>query len=109
VSPATSAVFDALGDPTRRAMVARIARGPVTVSQLAEPLGITRTAIGQHLQVLERAGLAVSEKRGRTRFCRVHPEGLALIEAWARHIRREWEMRLDRLGVVLDELGGEEN
>ena len=107
MTPATSAVFDALGDPTRRAMVARMARGPVTVSGLADPLGITRTAIGQHLHVLERAGLAVSEKRGRTRFCRVHPQGLAMIEEWARHVRREWEMRLDRLGGVLEELDGE--
>jgi DNA-binding transcriptional ArsR family regulator len=54
------------------------------------------------LRVLEHAGLASSQKRGRTRFCRIRPEGLAAIEDWARHVRREWDGRLDRLGEVLD-------
>jgi len=98
-------LFDALGDPTRRAMVTLMARGPATVSALADPLGITVTAVGQHLRVLEHAGLACSEKRGRTRYCRVRPDGLAAIEDWARHVRREWESRLARLGDVLDAVG----
>jgi DNA-binding transcriptional ArsR family regulator len=102
VIPATSALFDAMGDPTRRAMVSLMARGPTSVSALAGPLGITVTAVGQHLRVLEHAGLARSEKRGRTRHCRIRPEGLDAIEAWARQVRREWEARLDRLGDVLD-------
>ena len=100
--PATSALFDAMGDPTRRAMVSLMARGPTSVSALAGPLGITVTAVGQHLRVLEHAGLAGSEKRGRRRYCRIRPEGLDAIEAWARQVRREWEARLDRLGDVLD-------
>jgi DNA-binding transcriptional ArsR family regulator len=100
-------MFDALGDPTRRAIVARLARGPLTVSALAGPLGITRTAVGQHLHVLERAGLAASAKQGRARYCRIRPEGLGAIEHWARECRREWEARLDRLGSVLDELHGD--
>jgi DNA-binding transcriptional ArsR family regulator len=104
MSPATEALFDALGDPTRRAILARIGRGPVTVSALSEPLGITLTAVGQHLRVLEQAGLAASEKRGRTRFCRLRPEGLQAIEDWARQCRSEWDARLDRLGGVLDDL-----
>ena len=104
MTPAVAAVFDALGDPTRRAMLARMIDGPVTVSDLASPLGITRTAVGQHLHVLERAGLAVSEKRGRTRYCQVRPQGLSLLETWIGHVRREWEARLDRLGDVLDGL-----
>jgi DNA-binding transcriptional ArsR family regulator len=91
-----------MGDPTRRAMVSLMAHGPATVSALADPLGITVTAVGQHLRLLERAGLACSEKRGRTRYCRIRPEGLDAIEAWARKVRREWEARLDRLGGVLD-------
>jgi len=105
VTPATAALFDALGDPTRRAMVAQMARGPASVSALAEPLGITVTAVGQHLRMLEQAGLACSEKRGRTRLCRIRPEGLAAIESWARHVRHEWVARLERLGDVLDEMG----
>ncbi len=105
MSPATSALFDALGDPTRRAMVSLIARGPATVSALADPLGITVTAVGQHLRVLEGAGLAASEKRGRTRYCRLRPEGMRAIEDWARQVRGEWEARLDRLGSVLDDMG----
>ena len=107
MSPATGALFDALGDPTRRAMVSLMAQGPVTVSALAEPLGVTVTAVGQHLRVLELAGLAASEKRGRARHCRLRPEGLGAIEAWARQVRNDWNARLDRLGAMLDELDGE--
>ena len=107
MTPATAALFDALGDPTRRAMVALMAQGPVTVSALAEPLGVTITAVGQHLRVLEHAGLAASEKRGRARHCRLRPEGLGAVEAWARQVRNDWTARLDRLGAVLDKLDGE--
>lgn len=104
MNQATAAAFDALGDATRRAMIARIAQGPVTVSALAEPLGITLTAVGQHLHVLEAAGLTASEKRGRARYCRLRAEGMRMIEDWAHHCREEWEARLDRLGSVLDGL-----
>jgi DNA-binding transcriptional ArsR family regulator len=97
-------MFDALGDPTRRAMVSLIALGPATVSNLAAPLGVTVTAVGQHLRVLENAGLAVSEKRGRTRYCRLRPEGMHAVEDWAHRLRSTWEARLDRLGDVLDEM-----
>jgi DNA-binding transcriptional ArsR family regulator len=106
VTPGTAALFDALGDPTRRAMIALMAEGPLSVSALSGPLGITVTAVGQHLRVLERAGLAASEKRGRTRFCRLRPEGLRELENWARQSRGAWEARLDRLDSVLDEIGG---
>ena len=105
MTPATAALFDALGDPTRRAMVALMAQGPVTVSALAEPLGVTVTAVGQHLRVLEQAGLAASEKRGRARHCRLRPEGLDALEGWARQVRNEWTARLDRLGAILDDPG----
>jgi len=98
----TDALFDALGDPTRRAMVSLIAQGPATVSALADPLGITVTAVGQHLRILENAGLAASEKHGRTRHCRLRPEGLQAIEDWARKVRGDWSARLNRLGDVLD-------
>ncbi len=104
MSPATAALFDALGDPTRRAIVSRVARGPVSVSALAQPLGITVTAVGQHLRVLERAGILASMKQGRVRSCALRPEGLRAIEDWAKACRNEWEARLDRLGTVLDEM-----
>jgi DNA-binding transcriptional ArsR family regulator len=103
--PATAALFDALGDPTRRAIVSRIARGPVSVSALAGPLGISLTAVGQHLRLLERAGLVLSEKQGRTRNCALRPEGLRAVEHWAQSCRRDWEARLDCLGDVLDGMG----
>ena len=101
-------VFAALGDPTRRKMVERLSERPWSVSQLADHLGVTVTAVGQHLRVLERAGLAASEKRGRTRFCRLRPDGLRELEDWARQSRGAWEARLDRLGDVLDGFGDEQ-
>jgi len=104
VSPATHAVLDALGDPTRRAMVSLLTSGPVSVSALSEPLGVTVTAVGQHLRLLERAGLAASEKRGRTRYCRLRSDGLLELERWAQQCRAEWEASFDRLGVLLDSL-----
>ena len=104
MTPAPHAVLDALGDPTRRAMLALLAQGPVTVSALSEPLGVTVTAVGQHLRQLEHAGLAASEKRGRTRYCRLRPDGLRELERWAQQCRSEWEARLDRLGGLLDDL-----
>jgi DNA-binding transcriptional ArsR family regulator len=104
VTPSIHAVLDALGDPTRRAMVSLLARGPITVSALSEPLGVTVTAVGQHLRLLERAGLAASEKRGRARYCRLRPESLRDLEHWAQQCRAEWEARFDRLGAVLDDM-----
>lgn len=104
MSPETAALFDALGDPTRRAIVSRVARGPVSVSALAHPLGISVTAVGQHIHVLERAGLLRSMKQGRVRNCELQPEGLRAIEAWAQSCRSDWEARLDRIGEILDSL-----
>jgi len=104
MTPATAALFDALGDPTRRAIVARVAQGPVSVSALARPLGVTVTAVGQHLKLLERAGLLRSIKQGRIRSCELEPQGLRIVEQWAQACREEWEARLDRIGDVLDTL-----
>ncbi len=94
-------VFHALGDPTRRALVNKISQGPVTVSQLAEPLHISLAAVVQHLQVLEESGLVRTEKLGRVRTCRIDPAGLSAAEDWIRDRRSEWERRLDRLGEFL--------
>ena len=104
MTPIPHGVLDALGDPTRRAMLAMLARGPVTVSALSAPLGITLTGVGQHLRLLEQAGLATSEKRGRARWCSLRPDGLRELERWARQCQAEWAARLDRLGALLDEL-----
>ena len=82
-------------------MVERLRAGPASVSQLAEPLGITLTAITQHLKVLEEAKLASTHKTGRVRTCRLETAGFALLERWSRARRNDWDLRLDRLGEVL--------
>lgn len=105
VSPAgvdIDRVFHALGDKTRRAMLDRLSRSPASVSELAEPLGITLTAVGQHLEILEKCGLAATEKVGRVRTCRIASAGLDALEKWVREHRTEWEGKLDRLGELLE-------
>jgi len=94
-------VFQALGDPTRRAILNRLSLGPQSVSKLAEPLGVTVTAIGQHLQVLEETGFVHTEKSGRVRSCRLQSAGFKAVEHWAAEHRRTWERRLDVLGSLL--------
>jgi DNA-binding transcriptional ArsR family regulator len=96
-------VFNALGDPTRRAILDRLARGPQSVSRLAGPLAITLTAVAQHLRVLEASGLVRTEKLGRTRTCRIETAGFATAEQWIAEHRATWDRRLDRLGDLLDE------
>lgn len=94
-------VFHALSDPTRRAILDRLSAGPTSVSRLAEPLGITLTAVAQHLQILEEGGLARTEKNGRVRTCRIEPTGFDLLTRWIADHRTLWEKRLDRLGEFL--------
>src|SRR5512134_3229921 len=93
--------FHALSDPTRRAMVQRLARGPASVSELARPLSISLPAVMQHLQVLEASGIVRSEKVGRVRTCRVEPKMLTLAERWIADRRDQWERKLDRLADYL--------
>jgi DNA-binding transcriptional ArsR family regulator len=100
-------LFHALGDPTRRAMLDRLAEGPASVSHLAAPLGITLTAVMQHLQILEECGLAHTEKVGRVRTCRIASAGLDALEAWVKAHRTQLELQLDRLAALLDEDEGE--
>lgn len=106
-------VFQALADPTRRAIVERLLRGPASVSQLAEPLPMSLPAVVQHLQVLEGSGLVSSQKIGRVRTCRAEPGVLRAAEAWLAAARTVWEGRLDRLGDFLAEppnaTGGQES
>lgn len=96
-------VFHALGDPTRRAIVEMLSDRPRSVSQLAEPLDITLTAVAQHLQILQESGLVHTEKLGRVRTCRIEPAGFAILGQWLDERRTLWERRLDRLGDLLAE------
>jgi DNA-binding transcriptional ArsR family regulator len=88
--------FQALADPARRGMLARLAHGPATVSELAVPLRMSLPAVLQHLQALEGSGLIRSEKKGRVRTCRLQPGVLAEAEQWIVDRRTEWEVRHDR-------------
>src|SRR5579862_2585386 len=82
-------------------MVERLARGPASVSELAEPLAMSLPAVMQHLQVLEEAGVVSSAKAGRVRTCQLEPAALRSAEGWLVGQRTSWERRLDRLGAVL--------
>jgi DNA-binding transcriptional ArsR family regulator len=103
--PSLDLVFQALADPTRRAVVERLSQGPLSVSQLAAPLSISLPAVMQHLAVLEASGLVRSEKVGRVRTCRVEPEALQTVEQWVAQRRAGWVRRLDLLGDYLDSAG----
>lgn len=94
-------VFQALADPTRRAMVEQLVRAPASVSQLAEPLPMSLPAVVQHLAVLESAGMVSSQKIGRVRTCHLEPEVLRRAESWLGEQRGAWEHRLDLLGTEL--------
>ena len=96
----------ALADPSRRSIVARLSRGPASVSELAAPLAMSMPAVVQHLDVLHDSGLVRSEKVGRVRTCRLDPAPLRAVERWIADHRATWEQRLDRLGDVLDETYG---
>lgn len=96
-------LFHALGDPTRRAILDRLTSGPLSVSHLAEPLGVTLTAVAQHLQILEEVGLVHTEKLGRVRTCRIESAGFHALERWIRDHRTAWERKLDRLAQFLTE------
>lgn len=94
-------MFQALADPTRRAMVDRLSRGPASVSELAKPFNMSLPAVVQHLQALEASGLVSSQKVGRVRTCQIEPEALSLAEQWINDRRTTWVRRLDRLGEFL--------
>jgi DNA-binding transcriptional ArsR family regulator len=96
--------FQALADPTRRAMLERLSRSPASVSDLARPMDMSMSAVMQHLAVLEGSGLVVSEKIGRVRTCRIELLALSAAENWINAQRAEWERRFDRLGDYLKEL-----
>lgn len=92
-----SILFQALADPTRRAILARLAAGPAAVSDLAGPTGLRLPTVMRHLSVLEEAGLIETVKDGRVRTCAIVPEALAPVLSWLDEQRAVWEARLDRL------------
>jgi DNA-binding transcriptional ArsR family regulator len=94
--------FRALADATRRGILDRLSQGPASVSELAKPYGTSLAAIHQHIQVLEASGLVETEKRGRTRECRISAEAVLRVENWLNERRQLWENRLDRLGKLLE-------
>jgi DNA-binding transcriptional ArsR family regulator len=100
--PALDTLFHALADPTRRAVVGRLMRGPAPVKQLAEPFAIGLPAFLKHLAVLEASGLVRSEKRGRVRTCHVEAARLAAAEDWFAEQRSVWQGRADRLAAFVE-------
>ena len=103
-SPRLDRSFQALADPTRRGIVARLSRGPASVSEIARPLQMSLPAVLQHLKLLEDSGLVRSEKKGRVRTVRIEGEVLAATESWLAELRHEWESRLDRFEAHVAEM-----
>src|SRR5919205_2145983 len=95
-SPRLDRTFSALSDPVRRGMLARLSRGPASVSELAQPFSISLPAVMQHLKALQDSGLVRSEKKGRVRTVRLDAKTLASAESWIAERRTEWEARVDR-------------
>src|SRR5581483_413456 len=103
-----SRTFSALADPTRRAILARLASGQASVTELAEPFAMSLPAISKHLKVLERAGLIRRGREAQWRPCRLQPRPLKNAADWLDHYRVFWEESLDRLEGYLNELQGKE-
>ena len=101
-----STTLAALADPTRRAILARLATGEATVNQLAEPFDISLPAVSRHLKVLQKAGLITQGREAQWRPCRITPAPLKDVADWVDDYRELWEKRLDRLDDYLSELQG---
>src|SRR5262245_23626615 len=102
-----SATFAALADPTRRAIIARLAMGETTVSELAKPFDMSGPAISKHLKVLENAGLISRGREAQWRPCKIEPKALKVVDDWLERYRQFWEERLDRLEEYLNTLQAE--
>jgi DNA-binding transcriptional ArsR family regulator len=96
--------FAALANPTRRAILARLARGEASVNELAEPFDLTLPAISKHIKVLQRAGLVVRSQRAQSRPCALDPTPLAEVSTWAEQYRPVWEARFERLDLYLQQM-----
>jgi DNA-binding transcriptional ArsR family regulator len=103
-----STTFAALADPTRRAILARLASGETSVKELAAPFEMTPPAVTKHLKVLQRAGLITRSRQAQWRPCRLDAAPLKDVADWVAHYRRHWEQKLERLDVYLRELKAKE-
>lgn len=101
---ALDATFAALSDPTRRAILARLAKGDATVTELAKPFAMSQPAVSRHLKVLEGAGLISRSRDAQRRPCRLEPRRLAEATEWLEAYRKLWEQRFERLDAYLTEL-----
>ena len=99
-----STTYAALADPTRRAIVARLAAGEATVGELAEPFAMSLPAVSKHLKVLERAGLIARRRKAQWRPCRIEAQPLKDAAQWLEHYRQLWDESFDRLDAYLGEL-----
>jgi len=104
-----SSTFSALADPTRRAILARLAAGEATVNELAEPFEMSLPAVSKHLKVLERAGLIARGRQAQWRPCRLEAARLKEVADWVEYYRRFWEQSFDRLEAYLKEIQTKEN
>jgi DNA-binding transcriptional ArsR family regulator len=102
-----STTFAALADPTRRAIIARLAMGETTVNELAKPFDMSGPAISKHLKVLENAGLITRGREAQWRPCRIEPKALKVVDDWLDRYRQFWEERLDQLEEYLNTLQAE--
>ncbi|MGH2759412.1 MAG: ArsR/SmtB family transcription factor [Actinomycetota bacterium] len=99
--------FSALSDPTRRDILERLARGPTSISELAQPFGLSLPGMLKHIRILEEADLVTTEKNGRTRECQLGPARLEDVASWVETYRQRWEKRLDRLEDYLAKKKGD--
>ncbi|WP_336083102.1 ArsR/SmtB family transcription factor [Thalassospira sp. CH_XMU1448-2] len=107
-NPAIETTFNALADPTRRAVIQALSQGPASVSELAKPFEMALPSFTQHLGILENARLIVSHREGRSRICALNPTTLREAEDWLSSHRKEWEARLDRFETHLETMKKEQ-
>jgi DNA-binding transcriptional ArsR family regulator len=106
-SRALDRTFSALSDPRRRGILERLELGPASISDLATPAGISLPGVMKHVRILEEANLVTTEKKGRTRECRLGPEHMDDATMWIARYRKQWERRLDRLEALIEKRKGE--
>lgn len=104
LSDPLSATLSALADPTRRAILARLAEGETSVTELAQPFAMSLPAVSKHLKVLERAGLITRSRSAQSRPCRLEPARMKDVAEWLEPYRRHWEQSFDRLDAYLTQL-----
>lgn len=99
--------LSALSDPTRRDILERLTTGPASASELARPIGISLPGVLKHIRILEEANLVTTEKKGRTRECRVGPEQMEDVTRWIERYREQWDRQLDQLEAIIERKKGE--